>query len=639
MNEIKIFVTHSPNANSIRPQIPFFDHITAGSVFQQGPLPKGMLRDNSGTHISEKNKSCCELTTQYWAWKNVTADHYGFCHYRRYFSFSPELLPEAGCGSIVLPYLDKKARKMLCLEEKDIRAHVEQYDFLIAKAVPTEALYAKNVYEHYRQAPGLHVEDLDLFCQILYEKYPHMQKAAKAYLNGARFYPCNMFIMNRELFHWYASMLFDLLDAYEQQAAVFADKYEWQRFARDKHTKGSCDTTDGPDTKRYSREGLRTPGHLGERFLGIFYEYIRQLGTWKVKELQMALIEHTQRPAARRPDHQEIPIVSAANASFVPALFVCLRSLADCTDPRRRYHIYIFHTDIRIEDQLIFQTELENEQIRVDFIDVGMRIAGYRLKAKGKITAETYYRFLILDVLKDCPKAVWLDCDLIIRRDVAQLYDLDLDGYWLAAAVDPDFAGQCNGANPDTARYCQQTLQLKDPFQYVQAGVLVFHICEMQKKVRAKQLFAMAQQGNYRYSDQDLLNIVCEGKIRRLPMAWNMMTDRKNMRYTVIRSAPADLLEDYEQARKQPYIIHYAGSPKPWEAPDMDFAREFWETARNTPYYETLLAGITRQAGKLPFAEKFAEQAVGAAVKAVKKMLPQHSRIRWAAGKLYWKLK
>ena len=67
----------------------------------------------------------------------------------------------------------------------------------------------------------------------------------------------------------------------------------------------------------------------------------------------------------------------------------------------------------------------------------------------------------------------------------------------------------------------------------------------------------------------------------------------------------------------------------------MDFAREFWETARNTPYYETLLAGITRQAGKLPFAEK----AVGAAVKAVKKMLPQHSRIRWAAGKLYWKLK
>ena len=193
MNEIKIFVTHSPNANSIRPQIPFFDHITAGSVFQQGPLPKGMLRDNSGTHISEKNKSCCELTTQYWAWKNVTADHYGFCHYRRYFSFSPELLPEAGCGSIVLPYLDKKARKMLCLEEKDIRAHVEQYDFLIAKAVPTEALYAKNVYEHYRQAPGLHVEDLDLFCQILYEKYPHMQKAAKAYLNGARFYPCLLY--------------------------------------------------------------------------------------------------------------------------------------------------------------------------------------------------------------------------------------------------------------------------------------------------------------------------------------------------------------------------------------------------------------------------------------------------------------
>ena len=635
MNEIKIFVTHTPNTNNICPKIPLCYHVTAGSVFQQGPLPKGMLRDDTGEHISDRNRRYCELTTQYWAWKNVTADIYGFCHYRRYFSFAPGLLPQAGCGSIVLPYLDQKARKALCLREADIRACVEPYDFLIAKAVPVQALYAKSVYEHYRQAPGLHVEDLELFCRILYEKYPHMQKAAEAYLKGNIFYPCNMFLMKRELFDWYAGMLFDILDTYERQSAASVGYPP--DFTQGEHMDGICDTTDdsGPVTKRYSREGLRTPGHLGERFLGIFYEYVRQLGTWRLGELQMALIEHTQKPVARRPDVQEIPVVSAADASYVPALFTCLRSLADCADPGRRYHIYVFYTDIRREDQLLFQKELENEQIRVDFIDVGMRMAGYRLKAKGKITVETYYRFLILDVLKDCPKAVWLDCDLIVRKDVAQLYDLDLEGYWLAAAADPDFAGQCNGANPDTARYCREVLQLKDPFQYVQAGVLVFHICEMRKEVRAKQLFAMARQGNYRYSDQDILNIVCEGRIRRLPMAWNMMTDRKNKRYAVIRSAPADLLDDYEQARKQPYIIHYAGSPKPWEVPDGDFAREFWETARNTPYYETLLAGITGQEGQVPFAEK----AVGIAVKAAKKMLPQHSRIRWAAGKLYWKLK
>lgn len=611
MNDIKIFVTHSPNTNNIRPKLPLFYHVTAGSAFQQGPLPKGMLRDDTGTHISEKNRSYCELTTQYWAWKNINADIYGFCHYRRYFSFSPGLLPEAGCGSVILPYLDKRARKALCLEEEAVRSGVGQYDFLIAKAVPVRAFYAENVYEHYRQADGLHVEDLDLFCKILYEKYPHMQNAAEAYLKGDRFYPCNMFLMKRELFDWYCGMLFGLLEAYEQQAKK------------------------RPGKTRYSREGCRTPGHLGERFLGMFYEYIRQLGTYQTKELQMALVTHTQKPAVRKPRPQEIPIVTAANVSYVPALFTCLRSLADHTDPCRRYHIYVFHTDISVRDQQVFQKELECGHIRVDFADVGMLVAGYRLKAKGKISAETYYRFLILDLLKDCAKAVWLDSDLVVCRDVAQLYDLDLRGYMLAAAADPDFAGQCNGANPDTARYCREALRLKDPFQYVQAGVMVFHIREMRKKISTKQLFAMAQQGDYRYSDQDILNIVCQGNIRRLPMAWNMLTDRQHTRYEVIRSAPSELLDEYEQARKQPFIIHYAGSPKPWEALDADFAQEFWKTARNTPYYETLLAGAAGQPEHMTLAQK----AAGITVKAAKKLLPQHSRIRWAAGKLYWRMK
>ncbi len=125
------------------------------------------------------------------------------------------------------------------------------------------------------------MEDLDLFCKILYEKYPHMQNAAEAYLKGDRFYPCNMFLMKRELFDWYCGMLFGLLEAYEQQAKK------------------------RPGKTRYSREGCRTPGHLGERFLGMFYEYIRQLGTYQTKELQMALVMHTQKPAVRKPRPQD----------------------------------------------------------------------------------------------------------------------------------------------------------------------------------------------------------------------------------------------------------------------------------------------------------------------------------------------
>lgn len=48
------------------------------------------FHDNVGEHISAKNRMYCELTAQYWAWKNLDADYYGFMHYRRYFSFNKE---------------------------------------------------------------------------------------------------------------------------------------------------------------------------------------------------------------------------------------------------------------------------------------------------------------------------------------------------------------------------------------------------------------------------------------------------------------------------------------------------------------------------------------------------------------------
>lgn len=42
-----------------------------------------MQRDDEGIHISDKNDKYCELTAQYWAWKNLDTEFYGFMHYRR----------------------------------------------------------------------------------------------------------------------------------------------------------------------------------------------------------------------------------------------------------------------------------------------------------------------------------------------------------------------------------------------------------------------------------------------------------------------------------------------------------------------------------------------------------------------------
>ena len=55
-------------------------------VGAEGKAELGYTRDNTGDHISSKNKNFCELTGLYWAWKNLDADYIGLVHYRRYFT-------------------------------------------------------------------------------------------------------------------------------------------------------------------------------------------------------------------------------------------------------------------------------------------------------------------------------------------------------------------------------------------------------------------------------------------------------------------------------------------------------------------------------------------------------------------------
>jgi lipopolysaccharide biosynthesis glycosyltransferase len=97
--------------------------------------------------------------------------------------------------------------------------------------------------------------------------------------------------------------------------------------------------------------------------------------------------------------------------------------------------------------------------------------------------------------------------------------------------------------------------------------------------------------------DQDILNHLCEGRVKYIDMSWNLMVDFGYIRRKcIISKAPSYLIEKYDNARQKPKIIHYAGPEKPWYYPEMDFAVEFWNVARKTKYYETILWNMSQHA-------------------------------------------
>ena len=565
--KIKIFVTHTPNRVSQKIELPVFEHVLAGADFQEGETT--LVKDNTGDHISGRNPSYCELTTQYWAWKNTSYDYYGFCHYRRYFSFNDKKLEESPWGTVEYPYISDRAVQELHMDEATIRNKVTQYDFLIAKGIPVRQLGAGSVREHYENAPELQVKDFDIMMEAVRQKYPEIYPSAAAYADGPLSYPCNMFIMKKELFDEYSEFLFNVL--------------------------GDCEKK--IDTSLYCVQSLRTIGHLAERLLGIYYTYLKKQGGYRLGELQIALFKNTDPVEAVIPsDKKAVPVVLAANDYYAPILCTCLESIREHISETVSYDFAVFHTDITRQNQdRISSIFKASGNVRLQFINISSIVADYKLDAREHITTETFYRFLILDIMKNYEKVIYLDCDLVVNADLAELHQTELGDSLIAAVRDVDFIGQLNIPGATTLSYSRETLKLNDPWQYFQAGVLIFNVPQMCRLTTVTELLELADKDLYRYSDQDILNVLCQGRVTYLDPRWNHIFDCHGERISnVIVWDPVPLYKEYMEARKNPYIIHYAGFCKPWDEPSEEFGEVFWDYAGRTPYYEVLIQRLAK---------------------------------------------
>lgn len=208
---------------------------------------QGTLSDAEGDNISLQNRCYCELTAHYNAWKNINAEYYGFCHYRRFFG-------KENCTKrpyLALGTLSRKQREKLLCDQNYWQQLITEHDII----VPRSEDMGLSVREHYSTSEYHYKEDLELFFEILSQYAPELNETAQEYLAQNRQYFCNMFIMNREHFNEYCSILFPVLSEFDSRKTPHGD------FQSD-----------------------RTDGYLGELFTGVYINYCCKNGA-KIKEL------------------------------------------------------------------------------------------------------------------------------------------------------------------------------------------------------------------------------------------------------------------------------------------------------------------------------------------------------------------
>lgn len=291
---------------------------------------------------------------------------------------------------------------------------------------------------------------------------------------------------------------------------------------------------------------------------------------------------------------EEIIIVYATNDMYAPYMGVSIYSLIQNTSREYFYKIYILQESLEEyhKERIL---KLARENVIIEFFDVYEHMKDMEIPKVNHLTKETTYRLLSDKLFFDYKKVLYIDCDTIINRDIAELYNSDIENYIVGAARGNIHVG--------FVEYIQEDLKVSVK-KYFNAGILLINIPMFHKYDIGSKCFRLLQQRIYRTMDQDVLNITCQGLIKFIDEKWNVewghITGRGNEDWETY-FADQETEERFYKKNKEPYIIHYTTPIKPWAYPHLPMAEYFWRYAEKTDFYwEILFANITACVPKTP---------------------------------------
>lgn len=243
-------------------------------------------------------------------------------------------------------------------------------------------------------------------------------------------------------------------------------------------------------------------------------------------------------------------IACSFNKAYLQHFMVMVKSLTYNTKAKD-INIHILHSDLDEKEISIISDEFGSHNFYFYRIDDSL-IKTFPLGLQH-FSKETYSRLMLGEVLHEwVEKVIYLDCDLVVRKDIQLLYTKDLQPFHVGAVLDL------------YDKAVDHLTELNSFFDYFNAGVLLinlkaFRIFNYNEKFMT---FALNNLSQLIYADQDVLNSVIKGQWARLPIEWNVTSNVFNFKEKNIEYLGEIAIE---KAINNPHIIHYTTHNKPWQ--------------------------------------------------------------------------
>lgn len=255
-----------------------------------------------------------------------------------------------------------------------------------------------------------------------------------------------------------------------------------------------------------------------------------------------------------------VPIVVAFTENyFIPAV-TCLSSILKNSNPKYQFEVICLLTKVLPEDLQGLLAKLNPERMKFTFLNLDGALEGVYVDERYTIAAS--FRLLLPELLKQYDRVIYTDCDVIIQKDLGELYEsMDLAGNYLAAVYEAALESQIS--------YLEEIGC--EPGFYFNSGFLLMNLELMRQDNMSKKFIDGLKVPYLQFPDQDVLNIYCKWRVLGLSPVYN------GIRTFFLPQFKPDFLKKYTETDwnqiQNSGTIHYTGG-KPWNELTIKF--EVW---------------------------------------------------------------
>ena len=264
--------------------------------------------------------------------------------------------------------------------------------------------------------------------------------------------------------------------------------------------------------------------------------------------------------------NKTIPIFFSIDDSYAPFLSVALKSAIDNSKLENNYRAIIMFESLS-QDNRERLGGLATDNFKIDFVEMNEGLETITDRLSNRIRSEyftltIYFRLFIASMFPEYDKAIYIDSDIILEEDIAELFSIDIGDNFIGACRDASI----DGIEPFQS-YVEQVVGV-DRNDYVNSGVLLMNLKKLRDADFDKHFLFLLN--TYHFDsvapDQDYLNAICKGSIYYLSPKWNAM--------------PNEQKPKIEGAK----LIHYNLFSKPWCYDGLQYGERFWHYAENSGY-------------------------------------------------------